>query len=188
MKLSLREYIWYKFFNSLFFGISVGSIFILYTPLEPSIYSLGGILLALGMLIIAKYYDRLMDLKTFFYITLLVEFVVLCFVVFFLLFNYSYMSALVVYIGYQVTFVFGNYLVRMETIVLKKPILLSFTDVAKQKAYLIGLVFSYVAYKAFEYFEIIDKQIQVYNLHVGMFFLQVLIIYLVLKSFRKLIK
>ncbi len=51
------------------FGVSVGSIFILYTPLQPSIYSLGGIILALGMLFVAKWYDFLMNLKAFFYAT-----------------------------------------------------------------------------------------------------------------------
>ena len=76
MKLHLRDYIWYKFLNSLFFGVSVGSIFVLYTPLEPSIYSLGGIVLALGMLFVAKWYDYLMNLKAFFYATIFVETIV----------------------------------------------------------------------------------------------------------------
>ena len=38
-------FIRYKFFNSLFLGLSVGAIFTLYAPLEPSIYSLGGVFL-----------------------------------------------------------------------------------------------------------------------------------------------
>jgi hypothetical protein len=169
----------------MFFGVSVGSIFVLYTPLEPSIYSLGGIFLALGMLFLAKWYDMMMNLKVFFRVTMLVEIIVLCFVAFFLFFSYSYMTALSVYIGYQVTFMFGSYLVRMETIALKKTSALSITDVAKQKGYLVGMVISYLFYKGLEYLHVTDKKIQVYDLHVGLLALQILIIFFVIKAFKK---
>jgi len=185
MQLNLRAYIWYKFLNSLFFGVSVGSIFILYTPLEPSIYSLGGIFLALSMLFLAKWYDVMMNLKVFYKVTLLVEMIVLIFVGLFLVLNYSYMTALSVYVGYQITFVFGNYLVRMETIALKKTQLLSFADVAKQKGYLFGMIISYLFYKFLEYLNIVDKKIQVYDLHVGLLLLQICIVILVIKAFKK---
>lgn len=185
MKLHLRDYIWYKFLNSLFFGVSVGSIFVLYTPLEPSIYSLGGIILALGMLFVAKWYDVLMNLRAFFYATIFVESVVLLFVGAFLLFGYSYMIAMSIYIGYQVTFMFGSYLVRMETIALKKTTVLSFADVAKQKGYLFGMVISYCFYKCLEYLHVSDKKVQVYDLHVGLFALQILILYFVFKAFKR---
>jgi len=184
MQLHLRDYIWYKFLNSLFFGVSVGSIFVLYTPLEPSIYSLGGIVLALGMLFIAKWYDYLMNLKAFFYATVFVETVVLLFVSAFLFFGYSYMIAITIYIGYQLTFMLGNYLVRMETIALKKTAILSFTDVAKQKGYLFGMVISYGFYKLLEFLQVSDKKIQVYDLHVGLFVLQIIILYFVFKAFK----
>lgn len=185
MQLNLRAYIWYKFLNSFFFGVSVGSIFILYTPLEPSVYSLGGIFLALGMLFIAKWYDVMMNMKVFYKITLFIELIVLLFVGFFLIFNYSYMTALSIYIGYQVTFIFGSYLVRMETIALKRTTILSFTDVAKQKGYLFGMIISYLFYKLLEYLHVTDKKIQVYDLHVGLFVLQVVILILVLKAFKR---
>jgi len=185
MKLHLRAYIYYKLLNSMFLGVSVGSVFVLYTSLEPSIYSIGGIFLALSMLFIAKFYDSMMNIKIFFYITLLVEFVVLFFVLVFLIFDYSYTTALIIYAGYQVTFMFGNYLVRMETIVLKKTKILSFTDIAKQKGYLIGLVLSYGFYKLLGYLDINDKQIQVYDLHVGLFALQLVIIFFILKAFKR---
>ena len=185
MKLHLRDYIWYKFLNSLFFGISVGSIFILYTPLEPSIYSLGGIILALGMLFIAKWYDFLMNLKAFFYVTVFVETVVLIFVASFLFFGYSYMVAISIYIGYQITFMFGNYLVRMETIALKKTAILSFADITKQKGYLVGMVVSYGFYKLLDFLDITDKNIQVYDLYIGLFILQFFILYFVFGAFKK---
>ncbi len=184
MHLNLRYYIWYKLLNSLFLGVSVGSVFILYTPLQPSIYALVGIFLAVGMLLIAKLYGVMMNIKTFFYITLLVELVVLAFVLFFLIFDYSYVTAMTIYLGYQLTFVFGNYLVRMETIALKKTAALSFTDVAKQKGYLLGLVISYLFYKLLDYYHVGDKQVQVYDLHCGLFVLQLAIIYFILKAFR----
>lgn len=185
MRLNLRAYIWYKFLNSLFFGFSVGSIFVLYTPLQPSVYSLGGVILAVGLLVVAKLYDRMMHLKAFFYITLFVELIVLAFVLFFLLVNFNYMSALVVYIGYQLTFLFGNYLVRMETLALHKTVLLSFVDVAKQKGYLFGMVLSFTFYKVLESLHVEDKQMQVYDLHVGLLILQIVIIVLVLKAFKR---
>ena len=185
MELNLRAYIWYKFLNSLFFGLSVGSIFIIYTPLKPSVYSLGGIVLALGMLSIAKWYDLMMNIKVFYKVTLFVEITVLLFVGLFLVFNYSYMIALSVYIGYQVTFMFGNYLVRIETIVLKKTAILSITDVVKQKGYLFGMIISYLFYKGLEYLHVTDKKIQVYDLHVGLFILQIVILILIVKAFKR---
>jgi len=181
----VRSYLYYKFLNSLFLGLSVGSIFVLYTPLQPSVFSLGGIFLAIGMLVLAKFYSKIMNVEAFFYITLFVEIVVLAFVIAFLVLNYSYMSALLVYLGYQVTFVFGSYLVRMETIALKRTEFISFADVMKQKGYLAGLVLSYAFYKLLGYINIKDKQIQVYDLHKGLFLLEIVIILLIFRSFRK---
>ncbi|MBL0708042.1 MAG: hypothetical protein JJW00_03250, partial [Sulfurimonas sp.] len=140
---------------------------------------------ALGMLFVAKWYDSLMNLKAFFYITVFVESVVLAFVLAFLVFGYSYMTAVSIYIGYQVTFMFGSYLVRMETIALKKTAVLSFTDVAKQKGYLFGMIISYSFYKLLEYLLVEDKKVQVYDLHVGLFLLQVLILFFVFRAFKE---
>ncbi len=183
--LHVRPYLYYKFLNSLFLGLSVGSIFILYTPLEPSIFSLGGIFLAIGMLVLAKFYSKIMNIEAFFYITLFVEVVVLAFICVFLILNYSYMSALLVYLGYQITFVFGSYLVRMETIALKRTEFISFADVVKQKGYLAGLVLSYLFYKILEYIGIESKQIQVYDLYIGLFILEIFIIYMIFAAFKK---
>ncbi|MFK5880978.1 MAG: hypothetical protein QM482_02085 [Sulfurospirillum sp.] len=182
--LHIKPYLCYKFLNSLFLGLGVGSIFVLYTPLQPSVFSLGGIFLAVSMLVLAKFYSKIMNIEAFFYITLLVEVVVLLFVSFFLLFNYSYVTALLVYLGYQVTFIFGSYLVRMETIALKKTILISAADVVKQKGYLTGLVFSYLFYKILDYIGVSDKQIQVYDLHIGLLLLEIVIIFTIFRSFK----
>ena len=184
MQLAFRTYLWYKIVNSLFFGLTVGSIFILYTPLEPSVFSLGGIALAIGLYIVAKVYEKMMNLLVFYRVTLLVELITLVMIGAFLIWKYNYMDALFIYSAYQVTFVFGNYLVRMETLALKRTKLLSFADVLKQKGYLIGMVLSYVFYKSVEYMGISDKQEQVYYLHFGLLLLQIAIIGLVFKSFR----
>jgi hypothetical protein len=186
LKINHRAFISYKFFNSLFTGISVGSIFIIYTPLSPSVYSLGGIVLAALMLVVAMFYAKILNNHYFFRISLFVELVLLAMVVYFLLFSYSYQTALMIYIGYQLSFVFGSYLVRAETLALKKDKILTFVDVAKQAGYLIGLAISFLFYKVLEYrFGIIDNQIQVYNLHYLLVVVEVLIIYLLVKSFSK---
>lgn len=185
-KLSLRSFLHYKFLNSLFLGISVGSIFTLYAPLEPSIYSLGGIALALGMLVVAKLYHKILTLSYFFAILLLVEAVILFAVVYFLLFSYSYASAFLFYASYQFTFVFGSYLMRAETLFLKKKELLSLVDVAKQKGYLLGIFFSYLFYTVLEsVFTMHDKQEQVYTMHFWLLFTQILILYFLVKSFKR---
>ena len=184
-KLNIREFLKYKLLNSAFLGLSVGSIFILYTPLMPSVYSIGGILLALGMLIVAKFYYKILNIDYFYKISLFVELVLLFVVTYFLLFSYSYTSAFIVYVGYQVTFTFGSYLVRAETLFLKKSKPIELVDVAKQKGYLLGMLVSYLFYTALEYFfNIIDKQIQVYDIHFLLLTLQGLIIFYLIKSFK----
>ena len=185
MRLHVRAYLWYKMFNSLFFGLSVGSIFVLYTPLEPSVFSLGGIALALGLLVVAKFYEKMMHLLVFYRVNLIVELIPLMIIISFLVFKYHYFNALFIYASYQITFMFGGYLVRMETLLLKKTALLSFADVMKQKGYLVGMLLSYGFYKALEYGGIDDKQIQVYDLHLILLLLQIVIVYLLLKAFSQ---
>ncbi len=181
MRLRLKPYIAYKFFNSLFTGLSVGSIFVIYTPLKPSIFSLGGIVLALGMLIIAKFYDILLNIRRYFQIGLFVELVMLGLVLLFLAQPYTYMSALLVYAGYQLTFIFGAYLVRAETLLVKKALALTKVDIAKQVGYLAGMVGSFIFYA------IVDgsKQQQVYWLHYLLLLVEIAIIALFIQSFER---
>ena len=127
-------------------GTSIGCIFTIYMPLEPSIYSIGGIVLALGSILIASQYAKILNSSYFYKISLFVELVILVVIVSFLVFSYSYQIALCVYIGYQITFVFGSYLIRGETLLLKKESLLKAVDISKQTGYLIGLLFSYIIY------------------------------------------
>ncbi len=179
-------FIRYKFFNSLFLGLSVGAIFTLYTPLEPSIYSLGGVYLALSMLLVARLYNHILNATWFFRISLFVELVLVAAIVYFLLYAYSYQTALLMYIGYQITFVFGSYLVRAETLLLKTDLLLTKLDTAKQLGYLLGMGIAYIFYKVLNAQQITDNQTQVYDLHYLLLVIEIIVIILIFQSFRKI--
>ena len=185
LKIIPSWFIRYKFFNSLFLGLSVGAIFTLYAPLEPSIYSLGGVLLAIGMLIVARYYHTILNANWFFRISLFVEIILLLAMLYFLYASYNYQTALVLYIGYQVTFVFGNYLIRAETLLLQTDTLLTKLDTVKQLGYLFGMGLSYLFYKILTYYGIDDNQTQVYDLHFLLIGVELVVIVLIIKSFRR---
>lgn len=184
--MKVKYYFSYKFFNSIFAGLSIGSVFTLYQPLSPSIFSVGGILLALGSMVIAKFYEKIMNRKMFFRISLFVEMIMLFIVVFFLLKPFSYTTALCIYSGYQITFLFGSYLVRTETIILRYKKLLSVLDIVKQAGYLIGLVLSYGFYNLIEIiFYITSNQLKVFYIHFLLFFIQITVITFLMLAFNK---
>jgi hypothetical protein len=185
-RINVREFITYKFFNSFFTGLSIGSIFTIYIPLEPSVFSIGGIFLALAMLFIAKLYTRIMNRHYFYLISLAVELVMLLLVLYFLLFSYSYVTALMIYLGYQFTFAFGSYLIRAETILFKRSQILTFLDVTKQKGYLTGMVVSFLFYKGLErFFAISDNTAQVYDLHFLLLAVEIITIIYLLRAFLR---
>ena len=184
-RIDSSRYILYKFFNSLFLGLNVGTIFTIYSPLDPSIYSLGGIVLALGMLAIARIYEKIMNIGYFFFISLFVEAVVLVMVTIYLLHPYGYMTALLIYSGYQLTFVFGAYLVRAETLALSDDTLLKSVDTYKQLGYLMGMSISWLLYKGMEYYGIEKPAEKVYLLHYALFTTELVIIVLLKAGFRK---
>lgn len=186
LRINNRNFIRYKFFNSLFLGTSIGSVFTIYSPLEPAVYSIGGIALAVSMLFIATLYSRILNINSFYKISLFVELVILCVIIAFLLFSFNYQIALIVYIGYQITFMFGSYLIRGETLLLKKDRLLTLVDVSKQLGYLVGLAASFLFYKLIEYqFQIIDNQTQVFYIHYFLLLIEILVIIFLIKSFEK---
>lgn len=187
--IDVREFITYKFFNSVFTGLSIGSIFTIYAPIQPSIYSMGGIFLALAMLFIAKLYTKIMNRHYFYRISLAVEIIMLVLVLYFLLFSYSYATALIVYISYQATFSFGSYLVRAETILFKKRKILTFLDVAKQKGYLGGMLLSFLFYKGLEQlFSVHDNAAQVYDLHFLLLAVELITIVYLVRAFKTISK
>ena len=187
LQIQNKNFIYYKFLNSLFMGVSIGSIFTIYNPLEPSVYSIGGIALALGMILVATQYHKILTVKYFYRISLLVELIILGVIISFLIFSYSYKIAMVVYLGYQITFIFGSYLVRGETLILKDEKLLKSVDIAKQSGYLTGLLFSYLFYEGVDFFfGLTDNQSQVFHLHYPLVLIEILVIIFLMKSFKKI--
>ena len=84
------------------------------------------------------------------------------------------------------TFIFGSYLVRAETLVLKDDNILTRVDTAKQIGYLVGMALSYSFYKLIEYgWQINDPQEQVYSLHYILMVVEIVVITYLVKAFRK---
>jgi len=186
MKLVEKNFLIYKLLNSSFTGLSIGIIFAIYEPLDPEVYSVGGMVLAGAMLVVAKFYERLLNIKSFYWISLLVETVMLLTVISFLLLGFSLTSALLIYCGYQLTFIFGGYLVRAETLVTHRKELLSKIDVNKQIGYLVGLGASFLFYKGLDMgLEITDPKEQIILIHYFLIILQSIILMLVICSFKK---
>ena len=186
MKLKEQYFLWYKLLNSSFTGLSIGILIAIYQPLEKdlSIYSIGGIVLACGMLIIAKFYEKLLNIRKFFQISMGVELVILITLLVFMSLQYTVTSALLVYMGYQFTFIFGGYLVRAETLVAQDKGLLGKIDVNKQLGYLLGLGVSFLFYKTLEYgFDIAEAKTQINILHYFLVVLQTVIILVLANSF-----
>ena len=185
MKLLFRPYLRYKFFNALFTGMVGGSVFTIYSSLSPSTFSVGGIILALGMMALAYVYHRLMTLKYFYGFTLATELIMLLMVGYYLLFSTNLMSALIVYSAYQFSFIFGGYLVRAETHFARHARMMGWIDVAKQQGSLAGLALSYGFYKLLEHFGTYKSSTQVYDLHFVLLGLELLIIVCLILSFKK---
>lgn len=185
MKLYFRPYLHYKFLNSLFTGVVGGSVFTIYGSLSPSTFSIGGIILALGMMGMAYLYHRLMHLEYFFRFSLAAELIMLIMVGYFILFSSQITTALIIYGAYQLSFMLGGYLGRAETHFAKKAKIMGWIDVAKQQGYLGGLVLSYLFYKLLEHFGTAQPSEQVYALHLLLFPLEILIIVFLVKAFRK---
>ena len=189
MQLNNKWFLTYKLFNSAFTGLSVGILFTIYNPLDPEIYSLGGIILASAMVVLAKFYEKLLNIKSFYFISVLVEACMLITVLVFLILKYSLVSALIIYILYQFTFIFGGYLVRAETLVAQNKELLAKIDVNKQIGYLLGLAFSFLIYKVLENsFNISETKDQIIVLHYILLTLQFSILAFLLLSFDKKVK
>lgn len=185
MKLSFRPYIRYKFLNSLFTGMVGGSVFSIYGSLSPSTFSIGGIILALGLMAMAYAYRYLMNLRSFFIFSLGAEIIMLLMVGYFLLFPHHILTALIIYGCYQLSYMLGGYLIRAETYFARKSRLMGWIDVRKQQGYLAGLLFSLGFYKTLEYNGVSAAQMQVYWLHLPLFLLEILIIFYLLKGFKR---
>ena len=166
-------------------GMVGGSIFTIYASLSPSAFSIGGILLALGLMGMARIYHRLMNLRDFFRITLLTEMIMLVMILYFLLFSNQPIVAIIIYGAYQFSYAFGGYLMRAETHFAKKIRIMEWMDVVRQQGYLIGLALSYGFYKLLEFYGVMEAKTQVYYLHFRLLILQLIIIIFLINSFRR---
>ncbi|MGZ5208205.1 MAG: hypothetical protein ACXWB0_04225 [Sulfuricurvum sp.] len=184
MKLSFRPYLRYKFLNSLFTGAVGGSVFTVYGSLNPSTFSAGGIVLALGLMGMAYFYHYFMKIDHFFRFSLTAEIIMLVMIVYFLVFPSHILTALIVYGAYQLSFIFGGYLVRAETHFARKARIMGWIDVAKQQGYLAGLLISYGFYKSLEFYGITQALTQVYWLHLFLLPLEMVIIVLLRRGFK----
>lgn len=175
----------YKFFNSLFLGLSIGAVFTLYEPLSPAIFSAGGIGLALATLLIATQYHRLFNPFWFYRLSLTVELVILFGVIGVLLYPIEQPLALFIYLGYQFTFALGSYLVRCETLLFVDNKRLTQLDIAKQVAYLVGMGASWLTYQIFEtQFQIIGKAAQVTAIHWPLLGIGIIIVFCLTRAFQ----
>ncbi|MDP3586473.1 MAG: hypothetical protein Q8R58_00295 [Sulfuricurvum sp.] len=184
MKLLFHPYLRYKFFNSLFTGAVGGSVFTVYGSLNPSTFSIGGILLALGLMGMAYFYHYFMKLEHFFRFSLAAEVIMLVMIIYFLAFPAQILTALIVYGAYQLSFMFGGYLVRAETHFAKHARIMGWIDVVKQQGYLAGLLLSYGFYKSLEFYGITQAMTQVYWLHLFLLPLEIVIIVLLRRGFK----
>jgi len=164
--LNFGWFLAYKFFNSLFLGLSIGAVFTLYEPLSPATFSAGGVGLALATMVIATQYHRIFDPWWFFRLSLGVEVIILLGVIGVLIYPIEQPLALFIYLGYQVTFALGSYLVRCETLLVVEQRRLTQLDVTKQIAYLIGMGASWASYLVMaNHFAVVDKAAQVVAIH-----------------------
>ena len=170
-------FIRYKFLNSLFLGLSVGAVFVLYTPLSPAVFSAGGLGLALGTLIVATQYRRILVPAWFFRLSITVELITLSGVTAVLVLPIALPLALFVYIGYQITFSLGNYLVRCETLLMGSMEQLRQLDIAKQAGYLLGMASAWAIYTGLEHWLMVSEETaQVVSLHWVLWGLEVLVL------------
>lgn len=185
MKIDFRNYLNYKLLNSVFNGAVTGSVFTVYGLLEPSLFSVGGIVVAIGVFVVAKLYSYFMNIRRFFEVSLFTEVLILATLAIFLLLPKGYAVSMIYFWIYEVVFIFGTYLVRVESYFLNKVSLLSMIDRIKQKGYIVGLILSYLFYEVLKLNGKKDAWDQVWAIYTVLFFVQVAIIFYLFKAFRK---
>lgn len=182
--LRFRYYLAYKLSNSLFLGLSIGTVFVLYGPLSQEVFAAGGIGLAVATLLVATQYQRLLNALWYYRIALAVEWVILTGVVAVVSVDLDWRLALFVYLGYQLTFVFGNYLLRCETLLIPGRADLTRLDVARQSGYLLGMALAWGAYRSMaDAAGILDKSQQVVLMHYLLLAVELLVIACLVAAF-----
>ena len=186
LKINNKAFIRYKFLNSLFFGIAIGSYVTQYEPLKIIDFPIMGIIFSLLAIPIAMLYTRIMTMNYFFKFSLLVEVIMLIWIIAFLINPYSYQIALLIYIARQITFLFGDFLGRAETLFIKKTEILSSIDVAKQLGAISGMIISVIFYKILENkFLITSNEQQVFYVHFILCLIEFIIILSLFTAFQR---
>lgn len=189
MTVTLKPYIQYKFINSVFGGLSTGAVFVIYGILKPSVFSIGGLILSLGILLVAKYYNFLMRMRAYFWTTVLTEIIVLIAMLLVLLIPRGEFLALAYYSLFNLIFIFGTYLMRYESNLFKNSKALMAIDSAKQTGNLLGLALSWMFYESLRIFNPASAENQswdqVYKLHWILVGVQLLTLLACLRSFKK---
>ena len=184
--INVNNFIFYKFINTMFTGIAIGSYVVQYEPIKIDDFPIMGIIFAILTIPISLLYQRILTIDYFFRFLLLVELIMLIWITLFLISPYSYQIALLIYIARNITFLFGDFLGRAETLFLKKKRILSSIDVIKQIGSICGMILSVLIYKYLQDIYLIsDNQTKVYYIHFILIVLQILILISVFKSFKK---
>ncbi len=167
-------------------GLGIGSYVTQYQPIKIIEIAIIGIVFALLSILIAKLYNKIIRIQYFYNVSLFIELIMLFWIIIYLIFPFSYKIALIIYISRSITFLFGDFLGRAETHLLKKKKIFTMIDVKRQTGLIYGMIFAVIFYYIFEnIFEIKDNNTLVYNIHFILFILQIFIIYLLVKSFKK---
>ena len=184
--INVNNFIFYKFINTMFTGIAIGSYVVQYEPIKIDDFTIMGIIFAILTIPISLLYQRILTIDYFFRFLLIVELIMLIWITLFLISPYSYQIALLIYIARNITFLFGDFLGRAETLFLKKKRILSSIDVIKQIGSICGMILSVLIYKYLQDIYLIsDNQTKVYYIHFILIVLQILILISVFKSFKK---
>ena len=80
LQINNRAFIKYKFFNSLFFGIAIGSYVVQYEPLKIVDFPIMGIIFSLLAIPIAMLYTKIMTMNYFYKFSLFVEIIMVPYV------------------------------------------------------------------------------------------------------------
>jgi len=103
-----------------------------------------------------------------------------------LLFPLELALALFIYVGYQVTFSLGNYLVRCETLLMVSVEQLRRLDVAKQAGYLLGMGGAWAVYAGLAHFAAIEDRVeQVVSLHWVLAIIEVMVVVALWRAFNR---
>ena len=183
--LRLKPFVAYKSINAFFQGVWGTAYVALMAPLPPEAFSIGPLAFALGPLLVALGYSRLLNLPWFFRISVSVEVIALLSVVAVLLYPQSFLLAAGVSLGFQLALIFGNYLVRLETLVIAKE---SFkpVDIGKTLGALAGALFALGFYQwARTWLGTDDSLVLIQYLHYPLLIVQLSNLTLLLASFDR---